>query len=129
MDRVLLDSSVWIEYFRKGKSPISHLVDHFLDEDHVTLCGIIELEIIQGLRKHERQKIKDLFIAIPFIDSEREDFIEAGEELCRLRQKGITLPASDALIAAICIRRNLSLLTLDKDFSYFDKLKIIKIKE
>jgi len=104
MQNVLIDSSVWIKYFRRGESVVAEAVDSLLDAGRVVLCGMVELEIIQGLRQHERQLVESLFQALPYIETTRQDFIAAGNRLAELRQTGITIPAADGLIATLCIR-------------------------
>ena len=123
MTKVLIDSSVWINYFRPGKSIVAEKVNTLLDEDRVVLCGMVELEILQGLRNKEHDLVKDLFTALHYIETTREDFIIAGTALNHLRQKGITIPASDCLIAAQCIRLHYPLYTLDNDFKQIPSLK------
>ncbi len=123
MADIHVDSSVWIEYFRSGQEKIFDQLDQLLDEDRVVLCGFVELEIIQGIRLKERDLIEGLFKALPYIETERPDFIEAGEKLNKLRKKGITIPASDCLIATICLRRELFLFDRDKHFDHFTELK------
>src|SRR5579862_9033771 len=98
MENVLIDSSVWIHYFRQDKSPIVEHVNVLLDQDRVVLCGIVELEILQGLRAKESARIQELFEALSYIDTERDDFIAAGKMLNQLRSKGVTMAASDCLI-------------------------------
>lgn len=123
MSKVLIDSSVWINYFRPGKSIVAAAVNILLDEDRVALCGMVELEILQGLRGKEHDLVRDLFKALHYIETYREDFILAGTTLNQLRQKGITIPASDCLIAAQCLRLHYSLYTLDNDFKQIHSLK------
>jgi len=123
-EHVLIDSSVWIDYFRKGKSNVEEQVNLLLDQDMVALCGMVELEILQGLRGSEQAIIQDLFSALHYIDAERSDFVNAGFMLNDLRQKGITIPSSDCLIAAQCIHRKLTLFTLDNDFKQIRNLKL-----
>lgn len=122
MKNVLIDSSVWINYFRRGESVIAEAVDELLDAGRVVLCGIVELEIIQGLRQHERQLVESLFQALPYIETTRQDFIEAGKRLAELRHTGITIPAADGLIATLCIRHHLMLFSLDNHFDYLPDL-------
>ncbi len=43
MNNFLIDSSVWIEYFRAGKEDVFDHVDTLLDQDRIVLCGIVEL--------------------------------------------------------------------------------------
>jgi predicted nucleic acid-binding protein len=122
MDNVLIDSSVWINYFRqnKNKSTVSKDVNLLLDDDRVVLCSMVELEILQGLRG---ALVRELFGALRFVDTQREDFVSAGLLLNQSRSKGITVPSSDCLIAALCIRHHLSLYTLDQDFNQIHSLK------
>ena len=121
--KVLIDSSVWIDYFRKGKSKVEEQVNLLLDEDKVALCGMVELEILQGLRGNEQAIIQDLFSVLHYIEAQRSDFINAGLILNDLRKKGITIPSSDCLIAAQCIQHKLALFTLDNDFKHVRNLK------
>ncbi len=123
MNKVLIDSSVWIDYLRKGRSSVVEPVDLLLDEDRAALWGMIELEIFQGIRGNEHPKIQDLFQALYFIESKREDYITAGLMLNQLRVKGVTIPSSDCLIAAQCIRCDIPLFTLDNDFKQIHSLK------
>ena len=119
----MVDSSVWIEYFRKGRGAVFDAVDALLDEDRAILCGMVELEIIQGLRPRERRLVIDLFSALPYLETERRDYVAAGERLGELRRRGITIPSSDCLIGALCLRHDLSLLTLDRHFEHLPDVK------
>ncbi len=126
-DYVLIDSSVWIEYFRKGEGEIFNLVDRLLDSGQAVLCGIVEMEILAGIRKNERTMIKDLFSALHYLEFSRKDFSVAGEKLNCLRNKGITVPSTDCLIAALAINRKIAVLTLDKHFNHFKELKRVTV--
>ena len=123
MPDVMIDSSVWIEYFRNGAGRISDNVDYLIDHDKVALCGIIELEIIQGMRPKERTRIISLFDALHYIETTRIDYKTAGEYLGRLRAKGISIPSTDSLIAVLCFRKNLQLFSTDRHFDAFSDIK------
>src|SRR3990167_7812247 len=120
---VLVDSSIWINFFKQNSITIAEHVNLLLDEDKVALCGMVELEILQGIRGKEQTKIQDLFLALHFIESTREDFIAAGLMLNQLRTKGVTISSSDCLIATQCIRCDLQIFTLDNDFKHIHALK------
>lgn len=123
INKVLIDSSVWIEYFRKGDGKIFDIVDELLDTDRAVLCGIVEMEILQGIKKKERKLIKDLFSVLPYSDFIREDFINAGNLLNQLRTNGITIPSTDCVIGALCQRHKYQILTLDKHFDYLENVR------
>ena len=116
---VVVDTNAWIDYFRSGTGANADAVAKLLEEENALLCGMVELEILQGLRKHERSLVRDLFRALDFVEATRQDFVLAGERLGDLRRKGITLPSSDCLIAAQCLNRDLPLLSVDKHFDHF----------
>ena len=118
----MVDTSAWIEFFRKGEGRVCRYLDSLLDEDRVALCGIIEMELLWGVRPKERARLKTLIQALHYIEILREDYIKSGETLCRLREKGITIPSTDALVARVCIRLKLPLLSLDRHFKYIGGL-------
>lgn len=103
-------------------------VDALLDEDRAVLCGMVELEIIQGLRPRERRLVTDLFSALPYLETGRRDYVAAGERLGELRRGGITIPSSDCLIGALCMRHDLSLLTLDRHFEHLPDVKRFSVE-
>lgn len=120
---VLIDSSAWIEYLRLGWGSVSEAVDGLLQEDRVLLCGMVELEIFQGLRPRERERVSGLFPALPYLETERRDYVAAGKRLGELRQRGVTIPGADSLIGELCLRHDVPLLTLDKHFDHLPDVK------
>lgn len=119
----MVDSSAWIEYFRHGEGPVSDVVDGLLEEERALLCGVVEAEIIQGLRRGERGEVADLLSALGYLDTERRDFSRAGERLGELRRSGVTIPLTDAIIGALCSRHDVDLLTLDRHFDHMPEVK------
>lgn len=123
---VLVDSSAWIEYLRQGQDGVSgtsDALDHLLQEDRVALCGMVELEIFQGLRPEERGRISELFSALSYLETGRADYVAAGERLGDLRRRGVTIPGADCLIGVLCLRNDLPLLTLDGHFDHLPDVK------
>ncbi len=129
MNDALVDTSVWIDYFRHKKSAIGDVFDILLANDRVLTCGIVEMEIFHGLRTNETFQIQAVFGSIRYIDMRREDFIAAGKLWQSLRKKGKTIPSTDCLIAQICIGRNLPLLALDSHFDGIEGLKHLDLHE
>jgi predicted nucleic acid-binding protein len=127
MANVLVDTSAWVEYFRKGEGPAAVHLDHLLEERQAALCGVVEMELLQGARSEEKNMLQDLLAALPYVEADRADYQTAGELLAGLRAKGLRVPATDALIAALCLRRSINLLTLDKHFDLIHQVKKIKI--
>ncbi|MGH3148949.1 MAG: PIN domain-containing protein [Rubrobacter sp.] len=120
---VLIDSSAWIEYLRLGRGPVSDAVDWLLQEDGVLLCGMVELEIFHGLRPQEQERVSGLFPALPYLETERRDYVAAGRRLGELRRRGVTIPGADSLIGELCLRHEVPLLTLDKHFDHLPDVR------
>ncbi len=119
---VLVDSSAWIEYFRQSDGLVGDTILRLLDADRIVLCGIVELELLQGALPKERRMLKELLQALTYVESERRDFVAAGEGLALLRRRGVTIPATDGLIATLCLRHRLSLLAIDSHFDHYPEL-------
>lgn len=120
---MIVDSSAWIEYFRYGEGLVSDAVDGLLEGERALLCGVVEAEILQVLRRSEREKVVDLFSALCYIETERRDFFAAGERLGELRGRGITIPLTDAIIGVICSRHDVALLTTDRHFDHMPEVR------
>jgi len=126
---VLIDTSAWIEAFRGKDRRIKEAVGNLLKEERAVFCGIIELELIQGFRKEDRSRCLPLLDVLPYVEVERQDWRTGGELLAALRSRGITIPATDAVIATLCQRHDLTLLTLDKHFQSIPRLRLFGLPE
>ncbi len=127
MADVMVDSSAWIEYFRQTEGPVGDRVLRLLDEDRIVLCGMVELELLQGVRPKERRILADVLQALSYVETERRDFVAAGERLAELRRAGLTIPASDGLIATLCVRYRLRLLAIDAHFDHLPELQRLPV--
>jgi predicted nucleic acid-binding protein len=121
----LVDTSCWIDYLRHGSGSSSEALETLLKTDQAAICGVIEAELLRGLREEERGSVELLLEALPYLEMDREDYQATGALLGSLRSKGVTLPLTDGLIAAVCLRYNLPLLTLDKHFTSIPGLHLI----
>jgi predicted nucleic acid-binding protein len=124
-DLVLVDTSAWIHSFRHGESPMASRIRRLLDEDRVALCGPVLLEIRRGLRPTDSKLVLDLFQALVWLPFEEMDWGDAGLLDVSLRRKGTTLPSLDVLIAHVCLKNRVSILTLDGHFRLVPNLQVV----
>ncbi|MGI6669838.1 MAG: type II toxin-antitoxin system VapC family toxin [Acetivibrionales bacterium] len=125
--KLLFDTSVWIEYFKNNSDVVSFVEKHLL-EDSVYLVGIIVSELIQGIKNDkEREIIRSSIDAINFIDMKFGDWIRTGDLSNTLRKSGITIPLTDIAIAAAAIGNDLVLVTRDRHFSQIPGLSIMNL--
>ena len=115
---LLIDTSAWIDFFRGKQSPVTDTVQLALQLGWARLCGPVKAELLQGVKtKKEKQQLSVMFDAVENLPTQEMDWEVAGNNLQALRESGITLPLTDALIAAIAIRHKAQVLTLDHHFS------------
>jgi predicted nucleic acid-binding protein len=112
---VLVDSSIWIDFFGKKKTTTQDILEKILvNNNQACICGIILQEVLQGIRSdHEYEMVRERFSRLPFIYSNRRTYEMAASLYRILRKNGFTLPSADATLASIAIQYGLKLFTLD----------------
>lgn len=79
--------------------------------------GLVLQELLQGFRgPRARDSIVERFGALPFLRPERDDHVAAADLRNDCRRRGLQVGTIDALLAQLCIRFELTLLTTDADF-------------
>ena len=126
----LVDSSVWIDYFRSSDTPQVALLDSYFGRRPLAVGDLIAAEVLQGVRDdHEFQLVKKTLDAFDHIDLVGYALaIKASENYRLIRAKGITIRKTiDTLIATRCIVDGLTLLHSDRDFLPFVKHLGLKV--
>jgi predicted nucleic acid-binding protein len=119
---ILVDSSVWIDYFRGISTPETDRLDALLGSEPVATGDLVLAEVLQGFGSvQDFNQGKKLLTALPIIDLAGGDIaIQAAKNFRTLRSQGITIRKTiDTLIATSCIEKGLTLLFSDKDFDPF----------
>jgi predicted nucleic acid-binding protein len=134
MPKLVVDSSIWVDFFNKKTSvEIEHLKSLLLSiqwSSPVIILPVIMQEVLQGIEKDKHYNIiKENLQGFEYIEYNPYEFsIKAAEIYRGLRRKGITIrKANDCLIAALCIEYNIPLFHNDKDFDNIAKHTSLKI--
>ena len=125
---LVVDSSVWIDFFNAADEPAAQLLEQLLDRGEVRLVvpDLVLFEVLRGFR-HERdfRQARALLqtLSIEPIGG-TEQAIAAVDHYRSLRAAGITVySAIDVLVATFCIERDYALLHRDRDFDAFEDLR------
>ena len=119
---IIIDSSCWIEAFRKnGSIEVKAAVQGILNEFEALLCGPVEMEVLGGARKEERQRISQYFNILPYRASNHKIWRQAVESGWKLRDAGVTTPWNDTIIATIACQYNYRVYSIDKHFPIMAK--------
>ena len=96
--------------------------------DTIVTTGLVLQELLQGFAgPRARKQILQRFAALPLLVPDRRDYIDAAEVRNRCRRSGVQMGTIDALLAQLCIRHELTLLTTDDDFTLAAKHCALKV--
>ena len=121
---ILVDSSVWIDYFRGISSPQTDLLDELFESKKIIVGDIILTEVLQGFDSEKQfRETLDIFKSVPMIRVGGCDTaVAAARNYRKLRKLGFTVRKTvDTLIATSCILQGYELLHNDRDFIPFEK--------
>lgn len=121
--KVLIDTSIWIDYFKNKSFILSEKVDKILSEDEVYVPKIVIAELIQGAKSEKEISIIEDFIdAFNIIDQKEDSWFKAGKLSYNLKRKSETVNLIDCYIAVIAQEHNCQIFTLDEHFKEIQKV-------
>ena len=123
--RVLVDTSIWIEFFNRDSSQPGDLLQQLLLEGRATTAGIILTELLQGARiQKEFDAILSIVSAVPVLEATLETWVQAGKISFGLRRKGITVPTTDVVVGTLALQNDCQVFSLDPHFNKIPNLKL-----
>jgi predicted nucleic acid-binding protein len=118
---LLVDTSVWSLALRRDppttNPEVKFLIYALRSGAEIVTTGLILQELLQGFNGPKAQAdIVERFAALPLLIPDRRDHVDAAALRNACRRKGVQVGTIDALLAQLCIRHHLTLLTTDLDF-------------
>jgi predicted nucleic acid-binding protein len=116
---ILVDSSVWIDYFNGKRSWQTDLLDHMLSNVPIIMGDLILTEVLQGFKSDkDYETAKNYLDKLPFRQMGGYNVaIQSAQNYRKLRKAGVTVRKTiDIIIATFCIIEGLTLLHDDRDF-------------
>ena len=132
---ILVDTTVWIDFFRGKTTPQVDILELLISEGQdICLCGLVLTEVLQGVREEKQyRKIKTYFDNLVFLPMTQSMHLQSADIYRVLRKKGITVRKPiDCMIASVAIAHGVQLLHNDKDFIPIEKhchLNVVKINK
>ena len=131
MGEILVDTSVWLEFFRVKDSPYGEMLDRLLGEGNVCTSNLIKAEIIPGARTPRQfRELRDYFDALPLAAEPAslwEDIMEVQFRLKRRGINGISIP--DLIIAVVAKANGKIVFTKDSDFQLIQRALPVELLE
>jgi predicted nucleic acid-binding protein len=127
---ILLDTSVWIEIFRRP--PRISMTD-VADLEEIVTCLPIVQEVLQGFRDEQAFRVaREAMFALPMVESPlHAEVYDQAIELYRLaRRNGFIVRSSkDCLIAACALRHGLTIVHHDRDFAALARVSVLRVRD
>jgi predicted nucleic acid-binding protein len=129
---LFVDTSVWSLALRRdspgGSAEVNALTRALERGDPIVTTGLVLQELLQGFSGPKaRELILERFSALPLLAADKDDHIAAAELRNTCRRSGLQIGTIDALLASLCLRYTLTLLTTDQDFFGAARLAPIKL--
>jgi predicted nucleic acid-binding protein len=119
---ILVDSSVWIDYFNGIITPQTDKLDNLLGHEPLAIGDLILNEVLQGFADdHDFNHVRNMLTSLLVVElGGQEIAIQAAKNFRALRALGVTVRKTiDTVIATWCIERGCDLLHNDRDFDPF----------
>jgi predicted nucleic acid-binding protein len=121
---ILVDSSVWVDYFNGTITPEAELLDSILGQQLIVMGDLILVEVLQGFQSDkDYETARKELLNFPFMDmGGKELAIQSALNYRALRKNGATVRKTiDVLIGTFCIHHQISLLHNDRDFEPMER--------
>jgi predicted nucleic acid-binding protein len=130
--RVLVDTSVWVDFFNRHTSVEAETLANLIREDaDLVTCGLIVAEVLQGLRQVKSlPTIESHFREMEWLSPiEPDTYIEAADLFRRLRGRGITVRSTiDCVIAKLAAHHDALILSKDRDLALIVESKLLDVR-
>ena len=116
---VLVDTSVWVDYFNGLETPRTDRLDQLLGSGRLLTGDLILAELLRGFAKDaDYRTARRLLLELPCAELVgRDNALRAADYYRRLRKRGVTVRKTiDVLIGTYCIQHGHELLHADRDF-------------
>ena len=130
---ILVDTSVWVDYFRGVDSPEARWLSSAVAADaDLCICGVVLTEILQGIGSESRyRKVRQSLEPLLYMPASQNAYYLAADIYRAARKQGYTIRNTvDCIIAACAITNNARLVQKDKDYitiASVSKLKLVSV--
>lgn len=116
-ERILIDTSVWIDYFRNQSALFVDFVAELVKNHEICVPQIVLAELMQGAKSEkELSVIAEFMEAFTIIGQTDQTWVKSGRLSYELRKKGKNVNLTDCYIAVMAQENNCAVLTLDRHF-------------
>ena len=124
--KLMVDSTILIDYFRKTDKANSKLVSHFRNYEHLYISSVTEFEVVNGATEQYLKFWDGMLARFTILDFDSNAARQAARIVTQLKTKRKTIDKPDLFIAATAVVNNLTLDTLNiKHFTHIENLNLL----
>lgn len=123
---IVVDTSVWVSFFRDPESPIREALSGVIDDDIVLLPHVVRVELISGSGRHTVAMLERVLGALELVTPSKDTWMLTETWAKQAAMRGLRFGVGDLLIAATAAERGAHLWTFDRDFEPMARLKWIR---
>ena len=124
---IVVDTSIWIEFFRGRNSTVNNHLCRLIDQDQVLLAAPVRLEILMGAARREVPTLRRVLSALPLLVPGDATWSKLESWVDRARKAGERFGAMDLLIAGIADDHGASIWSMDDDFARMARLHFTRL--
>ena len=127
-DRVLIDTSVWIDYLKGKNEELLERADRFLTYSAVYVPKVVIAELIQGAKSEKEVSVIESFVeAFNIIDQTENTWLKAGKLSFSMKRKGVHIGLVDCYISVLASEHDCKIFSLDEHFTTIKRFLKIEL--
>jgi len=124
---VIVDTSVWIEFFDRNNPSVRGDLETLLRQEEVATAGMVLAELRRGCRSAPQVRgLQQAMEPLVYLEADRNSWLRAGELVAECSARGFQVGIADCLLAALAMRESASIFTLDRDFERIPRLRLFR---
>ena len=125
---VLVDTSVWINFLDRGDLKLRAELEALLRRDEVATAGLVLAELRHGCRSPQQLRVLlQAMQPLVYFEADRDSWLRAGELAAECAARGHSVKIADCLLAALAMREDCAIFTLDRDFERIPRLRLYRV--
>jgi len=121
MGKILAESLIWKEFFKKGTTREAIILEKLIKENKIAICGYSLIKLLKDLNDKETfKKLLKGLLVLPYVEIEKEDWIKASKIVFEF--KGLSTELG--LLCALSQGKSLKILTKNKGIKEIKGVKL-----
>ncbi len=126
---VLVDTSVWIEFLDRNNPSVRSDLEMLLRRGEVATAGLVLAELRYGCRSPQQTRmLLQAMEPLMYFETDRNSWLRAGELAAECAARGSPVRIADCLLAALAMRVDAVIFTLDHDFERIPRLRLYQMQ-